>query len=237
MTQSLHQRSESGSAIFYIFVAVAFLAALSYAVSQSNRGSIGQLSAQRARILAGDLIDYSNAVAESVGKLRLNGVAETSLCFDAAEWPAGAAYEYNHAACSNEKNMIFSTKGGGVQFRNISPDALKTAFATDNYWVFSGGATLKDIGTHGILAANSELVMYVLGVQDEVCKQANDLIGFADANDALPVDGQFDTAPFVGTFAYNQLVGDLSDIAGKKAACFYSGPGGANIYYRVLLAR
>jgi hypothetical protein len=230
------RRGERGNVIFYIFIAIALLGALSFAVSQSNQGNVTALSNERARLLASELIDYSNAVAEAVGRLRLNGVAETSLCFDASEWPAGAAYDYNHAGCSTESNQIFSIKGGGVQFKPVTAEILEPAYVTTNYWVFNAEVALKDIGTHGTSDDNVDLVMYVLGVQDSVCKQVNDLLGFADASSALPSDTGFGTSPFTDAYSYSAQTG-TSLIAGKKAACYYDSAATDNVYYRVLLAR
>lgn len=232
------RRSERGNVIFYIFIAIALLGALSFAVSQSNQGNVTALSNERARLLASELIDYSNAVAEAVGRLRLNGVAETELCFDAAEWPAGAMFDYNHAGCNDESHHVFSTKGGGVQFKQIASEILDQGMSYSTYWAYHAATVIKDIGTHGTSSSNSELIMLTYGVQDSICKQINDLLGVANAYDPIPTEDDFATDPFQGSFNYSNLWGDISPlIQGKKSACFHSGPGGSNIYYRVLLAR
>ena len=80
--------SESGNVLFYILIAVALLAALSYTVAQSTRGNVGQLSAERARLYATEIIENANVMSSAVSQLRLRGVDLDELCFDHVSWGA-----------------------------------------------------------------------------------------------------------------------------------------------------
>ena len=80
--------SQSGNVLFYILIAVALLAALSYTVAQSTRGNVSQLSAERARLYATEIIENGNVISSAVSQLRLRGVGLDELCFDHPSWGA-----------------------------------------------------------------------------------------------------------------------------------------------------
>ena len=59
-------KSEHGNALFYILIAIALIAALTFAIASSLRGNAG-ISTERTGIIAADIIATGNRVAEAVG--------------------------------------------------------------------------------------------------------------------------------------------------------------------------
>jgi hypothetical protein len=74
--------AERGNVMFYILIAVALLAALIFAVAQSGRGNIQQVSEEKARLFATEIIQYTGTMANGVAQLRLRGVRDTEISFD-----------------------------------------------------------------------------------------------------------------------------------------------------------
>ncbi len=138
-----YRQNESGSAIFYVLIAVALLGALVFAVTNSSRDSTRQLSEDKARLIASDLIEYSNTVANGVAQIRLRGVPDTSLCFDDPQWPA----DYNHAGCTDAQNKIFHVSGAGVVWGKAKSEAMDSAATPDELWHFYGNNEIDQVGT------------------------------------------------------------------------------------------
>lgn len=221
---------QNGNILFYLLIAITLLAALSIAVSQSGRVSPSQLSEEKAKLYASEIIEYAQAVASAVTQLRLRGVAETSLCFDDDGWPG--AVNYNYAACATAGNKIFSESGGGVVLKAIPSEALSSTTNANGYYLISGGNSVKNIGTTAI-----ELAFLAPGLNNDVCLKINQLLHVGSTT-TLPSDGaDEDLTPFTGSYSANAIIGDGTDLTGFKAGCYYSPPNDWNVFYAVLLTR
>ncbi|MEM6781224.1 MAG: hypothetical protein AAF569_05125, partial [Pseudomonadota bacterium] len=73
------KRSENGSAIFYILIAIVLLAALTYSFTQSTRTSGDNLTDQQASLIASEIIEYGNTITNAVQKLKLRGCADDEI--------------------------------------------------------------------------------------------------------------------------------------------------------------
>lgn len=228
--------SQSGNVLFYILIAVALLAALSYAVSSSGRGSAQQITGEKARLYATELIEYTDAMATGVAQLRLRGVALNSLCFDHARW--GTA-DYNHAACGDDRNRIFHPDGAGLAWVNASEQAMDADASPDRLWHIYADNEVQDVGTTSGTAEGAELILLVDELDVSVCQQINGLLGVTDPDAAPPVDTGYGTMEFAGSFGYSETIGDEdAALAGKTSACFQKTSNPAKYaFYKVLSAR
>ena len=104
--------SESGNVIFFIFIGVALFAALSMAISAVSKGG-GEITDEKRKVVATEIIEYSSNVATAVSRLRLGGCDETELSFENNEI---SGYE-NASAPSDESCHVFSLNGGGVRYQ------------------------------------------------------------------------------------------------------------------------
>lgn len=223
--------SESGNAIVYIFIAIALLAALSFAVSQSSRSAGKGLSEDRAQLAASEMISYGDTIAKSVGQLRLRGVRDTELSF------AHPDADSNYGTYDDEPRAeIFNPQGGGVLFRG--PPALAVTNPAAVY-IFSGDNAVEHIGLDCGTADCNELLMAVRFIKPEVCQLINHILGYAEKGDPLPTDSDISLSNlFAGTYAYDSVISDESSfLSGKTAGCYIDSGSGDNVYYQVLVAR
>ncbi len=225
---------ERGNVMFYILIAVALLAALIYAVTQSSRGSIQHVNEEKARLLASEIIQYANAMANATAQLRLRGIGEGNLCFDDAGW--GGA-NYNHAGCGDDAARIFHLSGGGITWKNAPPEAMDSAATPDNLWHIYADNEIQEVGTTCGAAACSDLVLMTDELSEAVCIQINKSLGIGVAGDPPPTDADYGTTRYIGAFGYAETIGDEdSDLTGKTAACFRKA-GAQYAFYKVLIAR
>ena len=63
--------TQNGNVLFYILIATALIGALSYAIANSTRGNSDQLTAERARLLASEIIEYAGTMEAGVTQLSL----------------------------------------------------------------------------------------------------------------------------------------------------------------------
>ncbi|MCK6417776.1 MAG: hypothetical protein L6Q57_02410 [Alphaproteobacteria bacterium] len=221
---------QNGNILVYLLIAISLLAGLSFAVTQSGRVSPSQITEEKARLFASEIIEYTQAVANAVTQLRLRGVAETSLCFDADGWPGGVSY--NYAACATVGNKIFSESGGGLTMKPIPTEALSPTTNANGYYLITGGNAVNNIGT-----SDPELVILAPGLDQSVCVRINKLLNVSNSS-TPPDDGaDEDLNPFQGSFATNATIGSGTALNGIKTGCYYSLPNDWNIFYAVLLTR
>lgn len=230
------KNAQSGNALFYVLIAVCLLGALSYAVTQTTRGGGGNdLSNNRARLFATEIIETANSYASAVAQMRLRGVSPTQLCFDHTSW--GGA-NYNYAACTDEQNKLFSPTGGGMNWSQAPAEAMNKLATPDNLWHFYGENEIANVGTTTGSASSSDLILMVDELTLSVCQNLNDLLGIAEVTDTPPTVSDYSTTRFVGTYGYTNTIGASTILAGKNAGCFEKTTAPAKYaFYKVLIAR
>jgi hypothetical protein len=227
--------SQNGNVLFYILIAVVLLAALSFAVMQSGRGNISAVTEEKARMLATEIIEFSNTMANATAQLRLRGVRDTELCFDHTGW--GVA-NYPNPSCSDPATKIFDLKGGGVTWTNASALAMDVTATPDNLWHIYGNNAVEDIGTTCNSDSCADLILVTDELRQDICIQINQLLKVDNPLDEPPVDTQIDATRFIGTYTYAQTLGDeVTALKGKTGACFENTTTGKYTFYKVLVAR
>lgn len=245
-TSTDHRPAESGNVFFYIFMAIALLGALSFAVSQSTRQTGRGLDDDRAKLAASEIISYGDTVAKAVGQLRLRGIQPYQISFA----HASAHVDYG-VYDTNPRSEVFNPQGGGVIYRAPPILAGNGPPLTYNY---VGAYAIDRVGLTGCLmpasepAACSELLLSVQGLNQTVCQMVNSLLGIhpRDAtppdDDALPVTplfaGNASGAP--NPFTFTETIADSGTstmLAGRTAGCYYNPGSASHVYYQVLIAR
>lgn len=240
------RNAERGNVLFYILIAVALLAALSYAVSSTGQGGGTDISDEKAGLAASEILEYSNTISSAATQLKLRGCRDTEISFDNPV--SGTDYSNGNAPTDNTCD-IFHIAGGGVQYTDPQAGWLDSSFNAADFYaenLFTGTACVDFIGTGGDTCSGdgidaADLILIIPFVKEEICRQLNDLTGLTDASAAPPVeaDNAWGATPaFQGVYAAPE---QISPADNQKSGCFggASGPrpNGGYHFYKVLLAR
>ncbi len=227
--------AQSGNVFFYIFVAVALLAALSFVVAEGSRTTAQSLTSDKLNLASSEIIDYGSVIAKAATQLRLRGVLPEQISF--AHPDHNAAYG---TIDTNPPYEIFNSAGGGIVFRAPPADALTQASAGAPFR-FAGNIEIDQVGSSCANAACSELLMFVDGLREDICGRINELVGVSNPSGVPPVDAGMDTSHFfAGTYAYASTVGDSAgsvNVAAHSAGCFRDNGTGRYVFYQVILPR
>jgi len=224
------RHTQSGNALFIILIAVALLGALSYAVTQSNRGGVTALTDEKAKLYATEILDYAQVVSNAVAQLRLRGCDESEISFE-----NNVVSGYANANSPSDKTChVFHPSGGGLAFGK--------AF-NDNYYHFSGDRFIFDVGTTGSVTSERAELYVDLIVDEQICTVINDKIDIENPSGNLPI-GLPGSGRFTGTYNGGNPIthpsnpDSLSATRGRKSFCVESSVN-PDIHYfvRVLIAR
>ena len=219
------KNTQSGNVLIYVLIAVALLAALSYAVAQSGRGGVKNLTREKAALYATEIIGYGNTVFQAVSQLRLRDYDASEISF---ENPIVAGY--TNANCTDSECKIFDIYGGGLTW--VSPP---TGANDGTDWVF----TVNHIDGVGLSGTDDRDVMMILQNLDlTVCQEINNKLH----NTTVIPQQDFpltNIAPFTGSFN-GRTIQASGVLVGKYAYCFEGAgtpPAGTYSYYQVLIPR
>jgi hypothetical protein len=238
---SHHDRqNEKGNVLFYILIAVALIAALSYAVAQSSRGSTNALSEERANLVVTEILDYANIVSSAVGQLKLRGCKETHLSFENSVYTGYT--NVTVGAPTDDSCDVFHINGGWVEPLKPQSDWLDSSLSAEDY---HGDILLTaTTGIDLVGAASADLLLVIPFLQREVCIGLNNKLGVGVTDAAPPLDAgnSWDNTgtQFTGSFPGGELIQDAGNILdGKSTGCFEgdTNPAGGYHFYKVLLAR
>lgn len=218
-----NKKAEAGSVLFYILIAVALLAALSFTIAKSTQSEVSGMSDEQAGLIASEIITATGFMAETISKLRLNGCAENQISFEAPNLPG-----YNNGSAPNDNSChIFHINGG-----SLNHIALDKKAGTNASWFFTGMIKVDQIGTSCSQSECVELLAIAQDISKTVCERANKSLGIAGTpNNVTSVET---LPPFQGVFGHVETI-DHADLAGKAAGCFVDN--GKYYFYRVLLRR
>ncbi len=249
--------SQSGNVLFYILIAVAMLAALSFAVSQGNRGGTQGLNEDRAKLYAGEIIEYANTVANAVAQIKLRGYSDTEISFENS-----IVSGYGNPNCTDDVCKIFHPSGGGLSYLKPAPEWLDNSFSANNYynqWLISGTNWVTGIGISALGGASNcidgsgncrELLIVLPYIKEQLCKEINKMTHHGKADGTAFVDagnsaGRTIDVKFIGTYATSGAnMGEASPASDNytnlNSGCIEgdaSPPSGAFTFYKVLIVR
>lgn len=230
--KNLSRLHEHGSAFFTVFIAVVLFAALTYAISRMDNAS-SNLSTERLRVTAGELIDQADKFSDAVARIRLQGVSPTQLSFSNTIM-AG----YTNAACVTDTCLFFAANGGGMEWQTAPP----TANQGEN-WGFTGGVSVQDVGTD-----KADLMAILPHLSVSLCKVINERLGQALSTDTPTIVASITANKFTGTYSLAPNVITGTGLDGKISGCLEitsldgTAVDGAPLaasytYYHVLLAQ
>ncbi|MCF8495251.1 MAG: hypothetical protein K9G62_01135 [Alphaproteobacteria bacterium] len=241
MTQAHSQR---GNVLFIILIGVALFGALGYVVSEMLRGGgNGDISREKAKLYANEILDYGNSIRQAVQGLLIAGCDEGDISFTNT-----IVTGYAHTPPAPESCQIFGAQGSGRAW--ITPaaanwlDSLQSGAAFYGQWHIPSDLCVSGVGTGASGCEsdgldNEDLVLILPYIRQSICEQINEGLGRSgpipvETDDGWPSAG----AKFTGSYAD----GEILDRDGQMSGCFQGSTGnmpGAETYnfFQVLLPR
>lgn len=242
---------ERGNVLFLILIAVALFAALSYAVTQSTRSGSGDASGETNLINSAQLAQYPAGVRTSVVRMIIGGTSVDQIGFDV---PA------NFNLVSDKNYNVFHPTGGGAVYQTAPKDALVSG--APGTWIFSSQYQISGVGTTetAALTTGNDIIAFLPGVSQNVCKKLNDEIGIVSSSstDKVPgvaalggsapgiptvAQGMTEKPPGVPGINTNHIGTIAGELDGQPFGCYRVGavtdvyPAKTYVYYHVLVER
>jgi len=262
MFTSSHLRAqEHGNVLFIILIAVALFAALSYAVTQSSRGGAQNADAEKAELLASEVMQQTTLIKAAVDRVRLlHGCEDNEIAFfGAGTRDNDYFFPTADSASINNKCNVYHPDGGQLNPVDVPIGVGRLDDFTTNANIFSTPylplrTYVPGVGRdtqNGSDWEASELAIAVQMLSKDVCVAINNGLGIKNPNGDPPsISGG--TAPNVlatscGILASrvcgigNSIPIAATELYGQHAACFYNPGNSANIssprytYYHVLV--
>lgn len=243
-------RPVSGNILFVILIAIGLFALLGSVVMDGDTAT-NQISKDKAKLAAQEILAYAQSVEQGVQRMLSKGVSENDLCFDYDEYPGGNS-DYEHAACATESNRVFHPSGGGVRYRAPEANYLDTAYsAQTNYGTYfiSAVADVLDLPRGTGSAGNHELILFLPAVKKNICIALNNILNIGLKNQEPVAEFQVaftNNAHFQGSFTPgpSNQIGNMTapyDIwSGKHNGCFQAEAdlyADGYVFYQVLHVR
>lgn len=237
--------TERGSVLIYIFIAIAALAALTFAVSRGGRQSAETINKERAELQVTEILDYAGMMRRSVQGIIINGGTASQLCFNHENW-GNSDYDPVAGApndCPEGTIGVFDKAGGGANFSNPDPDLLDSDYSAQaryGQWYFTGGNSVAGVGLDDGTEDSNELLLVLPYIKRSICESLNRKLQ-VDNPATIPVDdANFSmTTPFTGTFDAGYALNAVA-LDGKRSGCFEAETtpaDGSFVFYSVLIAR
>lgn len=153
--------AEKGNALFLILIAVILFAALSYAITQSNRSG-GNPSRETNLIASTTVTQYPSAIRTAITRMLLRGVSIDQLLFnDPANFSGTTSLE------------VFHPSGGGAVYQNVDPNTvtLDSNGDPEGVWTFLTGKVVTNVGTSA-----ADVVATLTNVKKGICERINEQI-------------------------------------------------------------
>ncbi len=242
---------QSGNVLFLILIAVALFAALSYAVTSSNRSSGGNADPEKAKANAAAIIQYGAALRSAVMRMKVsNGCTDDTLDFSNSIYQRndGAAtpgMSPNSNAPSSKKCNLFDPAGGGIipivpvaDALTADPNATATTNKTGHASLYIHQITgVGTDGAAGTVSAN-DIVFRLVQISLKTCIAINDLVGVVNPSGAPPVFAFTGTS---GSYTNGSLSGTAilssPELNGHPDFCMQGSSGTAYAYYLALVER
>ncbi len=242
---------QSGNAFFIILIAVVLFAALSYAVSSSNRGGGNSPLNEKAKANASAIIDFSASLRIALSRIKtIHGCTDDIFDFSNSIYqrsdgtpPPGLSPNVN--APTDKKCHLFDLAGGGqtpiipvASALVPDPSAVATSTKVGHGAIFIH--QIKGVGTDGpagTVSAN-DIVLRIVFINKETCLAINNLLGVTNPSGAPPPYAFTGTS---GSYANGTLAGTAiissPELDGHMDFCMTSGSGDSFVYFTTLVAR
>lgn len=197
----MHRQSNrsSGNVLFLILIAVALFAALAFAVSRSSQTSGGNVSQEKADMLASRFLQHMTDLQSRIMRMRMNGVRDYELNFyyNSTSQTVGGANDNTN--CTQSRCRVYDPNGGGAVAQKLLE--LRNSPDIDRQFIF-----YINVPGNGTSAPD---IVYVMGgdVKYDVCMALNRRMGL----NSIPTNTTIPTTSDVVMYAYPVPVGPIPD--------------------------
>jgi hypothetical protein len=224
MTTNFTTRThEKGNALFLILIAVVLFAALSFAITQSNRSG-GNSNRETSLVSSTTVTQYSSSLRTGIMLMMLrNNMSTNQVLFIP---PTEATYGGTDASFE-----VFHPDGGGVSFSTVdraTVNAVTTGVAITNpfrssNWYFINNKVVENVGT-----AAGDIVALLTDVSLPVCQRINEQIS---GNTTIPTTAE-NLAALIGAGGTLSDAGTVLDA--QQFYCVQPSASTSYVYYHVL---
>lgn len=228
--------SARGNALFLILIAVALFAALSYAVTQSGRGS-GSLTRENTALEIARIENFASQVQSAITRMKVIGnIPEYLISYEDTFSNSTA-----NASCTTTDCKLFEQGGGGV------PKGFSLGAAYQGAAAYAGKFWFRNVTLAGMGDDNTrDFFLLFPNASLALCMAFNTHVGVTNTSGAPPVDdhgGAAGEADYSGNISSQVTLADVprygesggSPITGKAAFCVNDS--GAYHIYMLLIAR
>jgi hypothetical protein len=233
-----NRASEKGNVLFLILIAVALVAALSYAVTQSTRSGGGDASRETTIVNAAQITQYPASVKTAITRMIVSSsVDPDNLLFDPPS---------NFSALSTPTLQSYgvfypgsiSGGGGGATYTQAPATVMDTG-APGN-WIYNGENEIQDIGVTvgggSPSTASADIIAFLPDVNQTVCQSIHQKLGISTT---IPTVTGIDYATEMAAATPNIGAGGgtitAAALDAQPQGCFIDG--GVYVYYHVLVER
>jgi len=240
------RRFQTGNVLFMILIAVMLFAALTAAVTSSNRGGTTS-TRERGTINATDVMSYGSAMEKIVARIMSNEVSESALSFENTIWQYNDDTQIETGAmftrCTSSDCKIFDPAGGGLDAKTFTAQDFDSPDSGD---VKSGHGIIYALSVNGVGSAAQDLVLMIAAIDVNTCMGINTALNIPNPSNAPPADTWAGAVPYDGTFSSAaDATGEIGDMAtqlvGKSSGCVQRSGGtygsADNYFYQVLIPR
>ncbi|NBX66557.1 MAG: hypothetical protein EBQ96_06130 [Proteobacteria bacterium] len=234
---------QKGNVLFIILIAIMLFAALTYAISNSTRGTTS-MDRERGTISATDYMSYGSSMEKAVGRMLSSDNSENAISFENTIWKLfnGTNVMGANAACTSSACKIFDVSGGGLEAKTFPAVSVSSPIATD---VQSGHGVVYALKVNGVGSTAHDLVLMIAILDQNTCMQINNALKITNPSNAPPSDSWAGATVYTGAFTGpNNATDEIGDVATqiqrKTAGCINrTGGYGSddNYFYQVLYAR
>jgi hypothetical protein len=231
-TNSYAYSQESGNVLFIILIAVILFAALSYAVSSSNRGTNSNANKEIGITDASEIIQHANSINVAMQRLRIaEGCDYEAIDFNDA---FGNPNDYP-GPCN-----VFDFNNGGALPYNKYPNNTHEIFSDSDdppypgkRMAFYNSMRILGIGIDG----RSDTVLYYFNIDKNLCQGINDLAGVEGdiMEEDTPYEGGWSN-PIISSLSTNQnlTIGNMAtNLVGKNFGCYMAARAGTDMGYHI----
>ncbi len=160
-------KNNSGNVLFLILIAVALFAALSYAVTSSTRSGGNDISQEKAKTLAAEVIQYAGLMGSAYTRLNTRGCSDTEVSFYNNLW----TNTENPNAPLDKRCHVFDQAGAGIPTAyRLSPQVTTTG---------TSRPYLRSLQVQNAGTTASDAIFVLAQIEPKVCEEINKSIGLS----------------------------------------------------------